>query len=799
MSIRSFFEHRLILIVTLTFISWAVSHGQAAFENIGQKTVAKYDAGQREEAVADLLQLKAQDPNIFAINNYDYLTARLAERSGKTSLAVENYSSVISRNSILKAYALFHLSQCFRSMGNLMMERIYLERILTESPGSLLTSVARSRLARSSYESESFGAVISQLLGNTARSVSVDNSPRGVGYWRDDQVLLGEVRMRQARTSEARTIFADIVASSPNADQPDDAARAAVRGLDILDGFVVGGSIAFAEPEHLSRAKVYQFNRDFRSAKAHFEAVAGRASSPEVASDTLFQIARGYSQSSDHAEALKWYERILEQYPETKLAKDALLQAAAAYARVGKVRESITRYQRFIDKYPTDEKLDRAYLNVVDVLRDQGDINEALKWTAKAREVFAGRLPGTIALFAEAKIHISRAEWQQAFEKLETLRSQPDLGGKTIPGGTDQTEVSFLRCRTLEELKRTDEAVDCYLSIPDGRDAYYGWRATERLALFSLKDETRPAILARTARALAAIKSKNVDEKRRAAIDLMRLSNDKEARRLAVEAYLASSKQTLPQLRSSLPKARPHLSVASTEARDGAVELLFLGLFDEAYLQFAASPTTSNRDELTAVAALGGRADSLIAAAEPLWQKVPADVPIEAISREQLRMLYPVTDRDDLTQFGLRHNVDPRLLLAIMRQESRFRTDARSNAAARGLMQFIAPTANKIASSLGREGFKQEELYSPKTAIEFGSRYLEDLFKLFPEQPQAVVASYNGGEDNLKRWVARSGGNDADLYVSEIVFTQTKDYVYRVMANYRMYKYLYDDRLAVVE
>ena len=121
-----------------------------------------------------------------------------------------------------------------------------------------------------------------------------------------------------------------------------------------------------------------------------------------------------------------------------------------------------------------------------------------------------------------------------------------------------------------------------------------------------------------------------------------------------------------------------------------------------------------------------------------------------------------------------------------------------ANAAARGLMQFIAPTANKIATSIGREGFRQEELYSPTTAIEFGSRYIEDLFKLFPEQPQAVVASYNGGEDNLTRWVARSGGNDPDLYVAEIIFTQSKDYVYRVMANYRMYCHLYDRDLNIL-
>ncbi len=758
------------------------------------------ESGKPNEAIEELSRQKLQDPSVFATNNLDYLLARIAERSGKISLAVENYHSVASRNSILKAYALFHLSQCFRSMGNLLMERIYLERILVETPGSLLVSVANVRLARSSNEVENYASAVTHLLSNEAKPGAADTSARGTNYWRDDQVLLGEIRMRQGRVADAQTIFASLISSTPIADQPDDASRSAARGLDLIGGAKFDGANAnvpkLSETEHLQRAKIYQFNRDFKLARAHFEAIGNTGASPDAIAEGLFQIGRGYAQSNEYVEALKWYERILEQYPNTAIAKDTLLQDAATYARVGKPRESITRYQRYIDKYPNDEKLDRAYLNVVDLLRDQGDINDALKWTAKTQEVFAGKLPVTIALFIESRIHLSREEWQPALEKLERLRGVPDLGGKTIPGGTDATEVSFLRCRTLEKLARTDEAITCYLSIPDGRDSYYGWRSTLRLAELGSDEAARPFVLQHVSRGLSALKANNPDEQRRAANALIRLSTDKEVRAKATEAYLVAAKQIpaysqLPELKPTLPVTRQVLAADTKTPRDGAVELLFLGLYDEAAMQFAASET-SNKNETLAIMLKGGNAERSVAATEPLWSKVPADIMPDLLPRDQLRLLYPILGGDDLRFFSVRHNVDPRLLLAIMRQESRFRTDARSNAAARGLMQFIAPTANKIATSLGRGGFRQEELYSPTTAIEFGSRYIEDLFKLFPGQPQAVVASYNGGEDNLKRWVARSGGNDPDLYVAEIIFTQSKDYVYRVMANYRMYCHLYD-------
>ena len=110
-------------------------------------------------------------------------------------------------------------------------------------------------------------------------------------------------------------------------------------------------------------------------------------------------------------------------------------------------------------------------------------------------------------------------------------------------------------------------------------------------------------------------------------------------------------------------------------------------------------------------------------------------------------------------------------------------------------MQFIASTANEIATQIKLNNFNQDDLYNPDTAILFGSQYLSNLFQLFPNDPQAVAGAYNGGADNLARWIGRSRSNEADRYVPEIGFTQTKDYVYKVMANYWTYQRLYDAQL----
>jgi soluble lytic murein transglycosylase len=191
----------------------------------------------------------------------------------------------------------------------------------------------------------------------------------------------------------------------------------------------------------------------------------------------------------------------------------------------------------------------------------------------------------------------------------------------------------------------------------------------------------------------------------------------------------------------------------------------------------------------------GDNANHAVRYAEPLWKKVPSDYLLELAPRELVELLYPAPYSAALLEYAPARGVDPRFILSIMRQESRFRPEAKSNAAARGLLQFIASTSNSIATQLSLRDFRQDDLYNPRMAVLFGSQYMGNLFRQFPDMPQAVAASYNGGEDNVARWVARAHSSDPDRYTLEIGFAQSKDYVYKVLPNYWVYQMLYTEQL----
>ncbi|HSK74244.1 MAG TPA: lytic transglycosylase domain-containing protein, partial [Pyrinomonadaceae bacterium] len=496
------------------------------------------------------------------------------------------------------------------------------------------------------------------------------------------------------------------------------------------------------------------------------------------------------------------------------LAPDALSQAASAYSRVNKPREAVSRYQQIIEKYPDYARLERAYLNIVDVLRDASDDAEALRWTRQTQEVFRGKLPEALALFAQARIRIAQNDWQNALADLEKLLAFSDLGGTRVPGGTNKAEITFLKGFVLEQLGRFGEAIETYLSIPDGRNEYYGWRATERLRALAKNEKLKLFVEKAKIQFANELSNSAPETQKKAAQNILRLTDEKEAQNKLLETLrktyaVLPAYQKVPSFnllefgRKEALKEKPE-TAGKNRHEILADELLFLGLYDEGTpeLEISLAENKSQRpktEDLNYTLAVfykrGDMAHRAVGFIEPLWRNVPSDYQIELISRDQAELLYPAPYADSLTKYAPERKLDPRYILSIMRQESRFRADVKSVAAARGLMQFISSTAGRIAKELGKENFQQDELYHPPTAVLYGSQYLANLFRQFPNQPEAVAASYNGGETNMERWMARSKSIEADRYVPEIIFSQSKDYVYRVMANYRVYQMLYDENL----
>ena len=754
-------------------------------------------------------KLKAADPKTFAVNNYDYLMGRLLDRSGDRSESASSYQAVISRRSLLSQYALWHLAQQSRAMGDLVLERERLRQLIVSAPASVLLNAATLRLAESFSESKDYAAVIPVLRP------LIESKTTAVA--RQALMMTGEALAKAGKQNEAADVFNRLLASMPDPSRPDDFALAAVRGLDVM------GSAAtqLSDTDQLRRANIYQFNRDFAGARIHYLAVIDDTADSTSAPEALYQVGRGFYQEGNYGQALKYLQRLTSSYGDSPSARDAFGLIAGTFSRLKQTDEAVKTYKEFIERYPSAPNPERPYLNLIDVLRDAGRDDEALSWVKQTRERFKGQLAGSLALFSQARIHLAQNSWAAALNDLNELDPEADLGGARIAGGTNRSEVLFLRAFTLEQMGRVQEAIDGYLTIPAGRNEYYGWRADAHLRALS-SDSHAVVLLRAKAESLSYTAKKEWQEgafeaSRRAAQNALRLEWDAGRRRELLDtlrgayenspAYKFPSFQLLAPGRSELITDPSGPGAGEPTHQALANELLFLGLYDEGTPELAASRQdksapvttgTSANDEAYTLAVFyfrGGSSYPAVRFAEQTWRSIPSDYELELAPRQLTEMLYPAAYRASMLQYAPPRQLDPRFVLSIARQETRFQADAKSVAAARGLMQFIAATAAETAKQLGRKDFQQDELYNPDSAAEFGSQYLSQLFRQFPNQPQAVAAAYNGGADNIARWIARSHSQDPDRYVAEIGFAQTKDYVFRVMSNYWVYQQLYDDKL----
>ncbi len=156
---------------------------------------------------------------------------------------------------------------------------------------------------------------------------------------------------------------------------------------------------------------------------------------------------------------------------------------------------------------------------------------------------------------------------------------------------------------------------------------------------------------------------------------------------------------------------------------------------------------------------------------------------------------FPAPYRQELLREAGKNKIDPRFMLAIMKQESSFRASAKSPAGARGLLQLVFDTAVKYNRKAGYSNLTPDDLYSPAANIAIGAVYIAELKNEFGGMYEAIAASYNGGEDNAARWLNRTKPKDPGVFAAEIGFAETKNYVFKVMNNYRIYRELYTEGL----
>ena len=232
------------------------------------------------------------------------------------------------------------------------------------------------------------------------------------------------------------------------------------------------------------------------------------------------------------------------------------------------------------------------------------------------------------------------------------------------------------------------------------------------------------------------------------------------------------------------PSSEEMLQAMGNPSLQRALTLLRLNQRIEGVREWSWGLRGMNDRELLAAAQMARRADvydRAIAAADRTREEHDYSLRYLAPFSEQVRPAARSQALDDAWVYGL------------MRQESRFVTSAKSSAGASGLMQLMPATARWVAKKIGLKNYQHGQVNDVDTNLLLGTSYLRLVLESLDNHPVLASAAYNAGPGRARKWRA-DGSMEGAIYAETIPFSETRDYVKKVISNAVYYAALFDGR-----
>ncbi len=493
-----------------------------------------------------------------------------------------------------------------------------------------------------------------------------------------------------------------------------------------------------------------------------------QAKRPVLARTYLRRVIEGYpgSRERDHyhyllarctelespSRASAAYEAVYERFPSRRWGIYSLYRVGSIHLRSRRYPDAAAAFRKIVRSHQDSPHFAAAVIDLSEALVYQGDRMAAETVLEESLAAKAGRSDQARFNYHLARVRIEQAKWPEALESLNQIKS---LSTEQLPSGVTEEEVAYWRGVCLEKTGAETEAADAHRRAANGQRSYFSYLSAARVP-----DASPPPLNEGTRSFNGAV-------------------------------ILARPLFSAPEEKQAYRKSRELLRIE---------ELLFLRLFDEAYREMRLlKPETvglSREDYLFHLAnwaVQGGLNWESMNTAEQLHRLVSTRDTRNMFSTQLIDLLYPRHYRETIERFAQRYSVDPFLVLAIIRQESGFVAKARSSASARGLLQLMPATGRELARRAGLR-YSIDRLYDPAVSIQLGCMYLKEMIDRYDGQTERALAAYNGGPGNADRWNRKVSGQVSDqdpaIFVSNIGFRETKQYVLKVIGNYHIYRAL---------
>lgn len=523
-----------------------------------------------------------------------------------------------------------------------------------------------------------------------------------------------------------------------------------------------------------NKAMVFYNFGDFNSAAVTFKIIVNDYRGSELWEDALFKLAMCDYKKRRLNLAIKRFRICVERAGRT--APAAQFYMAFAYGKAGYFYQTLDCLNKVINNYPDSQYGDQAAYYIGYYYEANGYKDAALACYIKFTEKFPKSEFADDAYWKTGRLYYFNKDYVKA---CETFSNAVDTCGS----GDWLDACAYWEGLCYEKMGKKWEAASSYQFVVSRYDhSYYSYRAREKLASLGM----------------------GVKETSRIIIDSPVIS---ETYGSVPETSFAE--EPLPFESFTEDNQYPTLQTASfkiTNLNEHFIkysELMAVGFYDEAATEASLLIDNSPPDKkmsarlayASANLAAGKIRDSIIYA-ETLCNNSILYGTYGQLPMLTWQLAYPRGFYKHVNEYAGEFGLDECLVLAVIREESRFNPKTVSWANARGLMQMIPQTGRNVARLIGIRPYYTNKLHEPDVNIKMGCYYLSQLMKRFDNNTMLALAAYNGGPLRVKKWMNKwwsEVGSDIDIdeFVESIPLSETKRYVQKVMKSYYEYKRLY--------
>jgi len=499
--------------------------------------------------------------------------------------------------------------------------------------------------------------------------------------------------------------------------------------------------------------------------------------------DVRYATLRGEFWRGRYQLAAQGYAALLPTLPEQTRRALVAYQQGRSLELVGDPEGASAAYRQSYDADPKGEDAPAALLSALRVDWQRGHEKEALRTLGQLRTRSAWRSATHRAALFLASGDLARGRTNRAAAWIEVAR---------LAAGPED-EIAYWQGRLAEHSGAAQSAVLAYgRAIRAAPWSPFATAAGRRLE--------GPALAAAAKSAAARLQATGSLNDLLSAWALLDRGGAKPPAQEATAA--AVSRRLLAVLASDAPAQRflaaapvpveawPVWGIAAPTPQEELLRLAGWGEGSEALPRHFVTTDPSLALTGAELATRGGEPRRGLTLAQNAIEKMPASIPLPLVSRALLLQIYPHPYRALVEREATRHRVDPHLLTAILREESRFDRYAMSGAAARGLAQFVLPTARELGRRLGLGVLTPADLEIPEISIGLAAAYLAELIARTGAAERAVAA-YNAGEAQVALWKSTCGTDEPEEFLSKVSFKETRAYLQRVLTSRNAYAEIY--------